>query len=344
MFIDRVAQRLLAAPELAKLLDELGAGRDATLAVAQSARPLCVAALWTHDPRPCVVIVSGEEAADRTAHALAAWLGPGVVCRYPERRDLPWAEVAADDAVIGARCRAIERLATGEACVVVASARSLMRRVPPPGSGYYASSTFAIADEVPFEDMGALLVGMGYNDDPDVSGPGAFHIHGDTVDVFPAQASSPVRLEFFGDEIDRIRRMVPSTGQTIGELEEVSIIPARELALTDETIHRARRALWNDAQESTAIAADLELIEARSASPVIDRYLPQLYGSTSSPLAHASSRTLVVLAEPRALIDDCTRSHDEVTAAAAAARASLDGLYASPRDMDFGSTQQLSLS
>ncbi|MBQ3266369.1 MAG: hypothetical protein IJH08_00435, partial [Atopobiaceae bacterium] len=81
MFIDRVAQRLLAAPELAKLLDELGAGRDATLAVAQSARPLCVAALWTHDPRPCVVIVSGEEAADRTAHALAAWLGPGVVCR-----------------------------------------------------------------------------------------------------------------------------------------------------------------------------------------------------------------------------------------------------------------------
>ena len=344
MFIHRVAQRLLAAPELVNLLGELDAGNDATLAIAQGARPLAVAALWARDPRPCMVIVSGEEAADRTAHALAAWLGPGVVSRYPERRDLPWAEAAADDAVVGARCRAIERLATGEECVVVASARSLMRRVPPPGSGYYASSTFAIADEVPFEDMGALLVGMGYSDDPDVSGPGAFHIHGDSVDVFPAQASSPVRLEFFGDEIDRIRRMVPSTGQTIGELEEVSVIPARELALTDETIDRARKALWNDAQEDSAIAADLELIEARSASPALDRYLPELYGSTSSPLMHVSQRTLVVLAEPRALIDDCNRAYDELTAAASAARASLDGLYASPRDMDFGRTQQLSLS
>ncbi|MBQ6492110.1 MAG: hypothetical protein IJI88_07530, partial [Atopobiaceae bacterium] len=67
MFIHRVAQRLLAAPELVNLLGELGAGHDATLAVAQSARPLAVAALWARDPRPCMVIVSGEEAADRTA-------------------------------------------------------------------------------------------------------------------------------------------------------------------------------------------------------------------------------------------------------------------------------------
>ena len=344
MLIDRVSRQLTAAPELAPLVRELDAGRDASLSVAQSARPLVLAALWARNPRPCLLVVSGEEAADRTARALAAWLGQDVVGRYPERRDRPWADTAPDDAVVGARCRAVARLAAGERCVIVASAHALLRRVPPVGSGYFASSTFTVGEEVPFEDVPALLVGMGYNDAGDVDAPGAFHVHGDTVDVFPAQATSPVRIEFFGDEIDRVRRMVPSTGQTIGELREVTVAPCRELALTDETVGRAERALYKAAQESTKTAADLELIRQRAASPALERYLPQLYGSTASPLEHISAETLVVLAEPRALFDDCMRATDELTSAASAARVPLDGLYTSPRELDFGSQQRLSFS
>ncbi|MCI6548239.1 MAG: hypothetical protein MR415_06320, partial [Coriobacteriaceae bacterium] len=113
MFINRVSRQLLSAPELAVLLHELGCGNDASLAVGQSARPLVIAALWARDPRPCLVVVSGEEAADRTARSLAAWLGQDVVARYPARRDHPWAETAPDDAVIGVRCRAIARLSAG---------------------------------------------------------------------------------------------------------------------------------------------------------------------------------------------------------------------------------------
>ena len=283
MLIDRVSRQLTAAPELASLVRELDAGRDASLSVAQSARPLVLAALWARNPRPCLLVVAGEEAADRTARALAAWLGQDVVGRYPERRDRPWADTAPDDAVIGARCRSVARLAAGENCVIVASAHALLRRVPPVGSGYFASSTFTVGEEVPFEDVPALLVGMGYNDAGDVDAPGTFHVHGDSVDVFPAQATSPVRIEFFGDEIDRVRRMVPSTGQTIGELSEVTVAPCRELAFTDETVARAERALFKAAQDSTKTAADLELIRQRAAAPALERYLPQLYGSTASP-------------------------------------------------------------
>ena len=344
MLIDRVSRQLLSAPELAPLMRELAAGRDATLAVAQSARPLALAALWARDPRPCLFVVSGEEAADRAARALAAWLGQDVVCRYPERRDRPWADAAPDDAAIGARCRAVARLAEGEDCVVVTSAHALLRRVPPRGSGYFASSAFAVGEEVPFEDVPLLLVGMGYTDAGDADAPGTFHVHGDAVDVFPAQATSPVRIEFFGDEIDRVRRMVPSTGQTIGELRSVTVCPCRELALTDETVARAERALYRRAQESSRVAADLELISQRAAAPSLERYLPELYGSTASPLEHMSERTLVVLAEPRALFDDCMRAYDEVSSAAASARVPLEGLYTSPRELDFGGQQRLSLS
>lgn len=347
MFINRVSRQLLSAPELAVLLHELGCGNDASLAVGQSARPLVIAALWARDPRPCLVVVSGEEAADRTARSLAAWLGQDVVARYPARRDHPWAETAPDDAVIGVRCRAIARLSAGESCVVVTSAPALLRRVPPAGSGYFASSSFSVGDEVPFEDVAPLLVGMGYTDvgdAGDVAAPGAFHVHGDSVDVFPAQASSPVRIEFFGDEIDRVRRMVPSTGQTIGELDSVDVVPCREIALTTETVARAEKALYNRAHDNSKVAADLEAIRARSAQPSLEKYLPALYGATANPIEHISKDSLVVLAEPRALFDDCQRAMDDIAASASSARVSTDGLYTSPREMDFGRQQRLSLS
>ncbi len=344
MLINRVSRQIMTCPELEPLVRALGAGDDATLAVAQSARPLMLAAIWADDPRPCLFVVSGEEAADRAARALAAWLGQDVVCRYPERRDYPWSEKAPEDSVVGARCRAVARLAEGERCIVVASARSLLRRVPPAGSGYWASSTFAVGDEVPFDEVPALLVGMGYADNGEVDAPGSFHVHGDAVDVFPAQATTPVRIEFFGDEIDRVRRMVAATGQTIGELKSVTVSPCREMALTDETVARAEEALYARAQNDNALAADLELIGARAAQPALERYLPALYGDTATPIDHASDRTLVVLAEPRALFDDCLRAADEIEQAAGAARVSTKGLYTNPRQLDFGRQQRLSFA
>ena len=344
MLIDAISHQLLFARELDGVRRALAAGQDSTLAVGQSARPLVLAALWSQEPRPCLFVVSGEEAADRAARALAAYVGGANVCRYPERRDQPWQDVAPDDAVIGARSRAIARLAAGEPCIVVASARALMRRVPPKGSGYYAECTFAVGDEVGFDEVPALLVGMGYTNNDSVDVPGSFRVRGDAVDVFPAQASTPVRIEFFGDEIDRVRRMVASTGQTIGALDEVVVAPCRELALSDETVAHAERALFRAARDDTAVAADLELIRQRAAAPALERYLVELYGSSASPLEHISAQTLVALAEPRALFDDCSRAYDEVSALAKTAKVSLAGLVSSPREMDFGSQQRLSFA
>lgn len=344
MIIHRVAKHLIEAPALKAVMAELARGHDATLLVGQSARTLLAAALWAANPRPCLLIVSGEQTAERAVLALSAWLGRDVVCRYAARSDYPWSDTTPDDALIGARCRAIERLATGEPCLVVSSARALLRLVPPRKSAYFASATFLVGDEVPFEEVPDLLVGMGYSHTGAADEPGTFYVHGDSVDIFPAQATSPVRLEFFGDEIDRIRRMVSSTGQTIGELSELRVAPARELALTDQTIARAERALFAQAQENTTIEAQLELIRQRALDPTLERFLPELYGTTASPLEHMAKDTLVMLAEPRALFDDCQRAYDEISQMAHNARVSMEGLYTTPRELDFGKQQRVSFS
>ena len=313
MFINRVASRLLSAPELTAFSRQLSSGFDVTLAVAQGARPLVLASIWAQCPRPTMLVVAGEEAADRTARALAAWLGNDVVSRYPDRRDYPWSGDTPDDACIGMRCNAVARLAASEKCIVVASAHALLRRVPPVGSGYFVPSTFSVGDEVSFEEVPALLVGMGYVDTGEVDVPGSFHVHGDTVDVFPAQSTSA--------------------------LESVTVVPCRELAFTSETIRNAERALYNRAQENSTVAADLELIQRGASAPALERYLPILYGKTASPLEHISPETLVVLAEPRSLFDDCQHAMDDIEAAAQTAKVKTEGLYTMPRELDFGSQQ-----
>ncbi len=94
--------------------------------------------------------------------------------------------------------------------------------------------------------------------------------------------------------------------------EDYSNFIDKVLAFIKETIRRAEEALYTRAQENSALAADLELIQRGAQAPALERYLPVLYGGSASPLEHISSETLVVLAEPRSLFDDCQRAFDEI--------------------------------
>lgn len=342
MLIHRIAAQLYTDDALQTVEAVLDAGSDATLAVSQSGRTLMLAAQFARRPRPTVYIVSGEDAADRAARALAAYVGVDHVARFPERADYPWKSDQPDDAVVASRCAALGRIARGEACIMVASARALLRCVPPRESAYWTSTVLSVGEEIPFASVPERLVGMGYTRSDDAAAPGLFRVHGDSVDVFPAQGAAPVRLEFFGDEIDRIRSMVASTGQTIGDAESVEIFPVRELALTDEAVRRISAALYLPAQDDSELAAMLELVQARVVTPELDRFLPLLYERTVSPLSHVHPDALVVLSEPRSLFDDCTRAYDDLERRASEAKvARLDGLYVRPQELDFGRQQRL---
>ena len=342
MLIHRLAAQLYTDEALQAIDAALDAGEDATLAVSQSARALMVAAQFARKPRVTVYIVSGEEAADRAARALIAYVGAGHVARFPERTDYPWKSSQPDDAVVAARCSALARIARGENCIMVASARSLLRCVPPRESGYWSSTAFSVGEEVAFERVPELLVGMGYTRAEVADAPGLFRVLGDAVDVWAAQATAPVRIEFFGDEIDRIRLMVASTGQTIGDEDSVEISPVRELALTDDAVRRISAALYLPAQNDTELAAMLELVQARVATPELERFLPLMYEKTVSPLAHVHGDALVILSEPRSLFDDCARAYEDLERRAADAKVTrLDGLYVRPQELDFGRQQRL---
>ena len=95
----------------------------------------------------------------------------------------PWREQAPDDAVVAQRCEALGRIVRGDNCIMVASARALLRCVPPVESRYWESTTFAVGEEIPFDEVPHRLVGMGYTNAGAADAPGLFRVHGDTVEV-----------------------------------------------------------------------------------------------------------------------------------------------------------------
>lgn len=325
------------------IMDRYNAHEDATLGVPQSARPLVVASVFAADPRPTMVVVSGEEAAQRFARAISAYLGRQNVHVLPQRPDVPWQDATPSPAVVGRRCRAIHALDAGDKCVVVASARALLRCVPPAQVDAFSPLVLEDGADADFEALPDWMVAAGYQRLEELDGPGTFTLRGDTLEVFPADSVYPVRAEFFGDTCDGLFRLVPSTGQSIGKLERVDVYPCRELALSKRSIARAVEELTPRANNDSNLAARLELLQQGVPFGGMEAFLPYLYAQSDTPFAHMSPQTLVVLAEPRALFDDATRLYDELSAQALAAHMDLAGLYVPPAALDFGTQQRLTL-
>lgn len=347
MVISTLAQQLCTCIEIKQAFEALARGEDCTLEISQSARTLILAALWALQPRPYLYVVAGDEACERAASMLAGWLGAECVCTYPNRSDMPWSDECAPAAVVAARTKALHMLAAGTPCIVVASARSLLRRLPPTTSVHTSPFVLALADEHQPSDVARTLLAMGYEriaTPRDLTQPGMFCLQGDRLDIFSATEQTCVRIEFFGNEIDSIRSFLPATGQTIAPLETLEVFACKEVALTPETIAHARTALFDRAQEDAALQTELEHLENGCYTAYTDALLCELYGASASPIDYIDASACVVLAEPRALFDDCQHAYDDIEQRAQNARASMQGLYTPCQQLDFGSQQRFSMS
>ncbi|MBN2405008.1 MAG: transcription-repair coupling factor [Coriobacteriia bacterium] len=331
---------LRSEPVLRRTLTSLEEGADVTLAVGSFVRPLATAVAFTSDPRPTLVVVPGEDAAERFARQLATYLPHESILGFTERRDMPWDRSRPDVAAIGRRARALYSLDRGRAVVVVASARALLRALPPQGSHVFEPLVLEAHGTLDLAEAVAQLARMGYERGDKADEPGTFAVRGGILDVFPSDGLYPVRAELFGDEIETFRRFVPSTGQDIGDAPTTEVFACREVALGTRAAQAAERVLGKKKDDEQA-AADLELIKEGVYFDGIEAYLPVFYKNPGTLTDFLSPRCLVVLTEPRALFDDMARYHDELVARATAAQTSVDGLFAGPAVLDLGGRQRL---
>ena len=219
MLIDLLSQTLERSGALENFWGKLDAGADATIGVASSARPFLVAARFAERPQPTLVVVPGEETAETFARMLGAYVGDEKVYLYREHEENPFIldppanakEYQARARQSARRLEALWALQSGRSCLVVASARALLRKVAPTRAEVARPLVLEAGKELDemgisgvedYEGLVERLVELGYENTGKLDGPGTFSAQGGTIDVFAGNLVNPVRLDFFGDELE----------------------------------------------------------------------------------------------------------------------------------------------
>src|SRR5256886_1298957 len=185
-------------------------------------------------PLVCVVPTEDSaEALEKDLRFFAPETTGAAIVRLPGDEVLPYEGLTPDPGVAMARIAGLFHLHLGDARIVIASVRGLARRVLPREALDQRSLQLATSATQDRDELANKLTAAGYAKVPLVEDPGTFAVRGGVFDVWSPLQEGPVRIEFFGDDIESLRRFDPQTQRSIGELSEVSLCPAREIVLDD---------------------------------------------------------------------------------------------------------------
>ncbi len=202
--------------------------------VSTSLRPYTIAALADASSEATLVVVGDDRAARDLAGDLRAWLAPRAVRWYPSRGVAYESHLRPPPHLVGLRVAALDVLmrsdsSSDEAPVVVISAAALSEKVPDPELRP-RSFTLRVGELLDLRECAADLVAAGYERVDQVEERGQFALRGGLLDVFPATEERAVRVDMFDIEIESLRWFSTFTQRSLGEVEQVEIAPAAELA------------------------------------------------------------------------------------------------------------------
>jgi transcription-repair coupling factor (superfamily II helicase) len=216
--------RLLRDAEgFADVARALRAGRAGTIDGAWgSSAALSVAALAAEAPATVLVVLAHPGDVDPSANDLHSFTA-GRPAVFPSFESWP-PEPSVFDEAPGQRLRTLQKLATESPKILLATMAALMQPVPARNELGQRSRQLRVGDTVDLDELGEWLVANGYKRLDAVELPGEFSRRGGILDIFSLDAEDPVRLEFFGDEIESIRPFSAGSQRSLGELKAVQVL------------------------------------------------------------------------------------------------------------------------
>lgn len=264
------------------------------------------AALLGHPGEPCLLLAPDAG----TAASLAAVLQErGVAAAlYPAREPILYNITASHDTE-RARLSVLSRLLSGELAAVVATADAALSHTIPPACLSRRTLSFRIGDTVNPDRLTETLAACGYYPVPGVEGAGQFARRGGIVDFWADGGAEPVRVEFFGDEVDRIGHFDPLSQRLTEPLEKTAVFPAREVIPDAEGRARVRAEILNlqrklDNTETDIYTAELAAVDGGGELPFADKYISLIYPEGACLLSYLETgeRQISVIAENTAEI------------------------------------------
>ncbi|GMV94957.1 MAG: transcription-repair-coupling factor [Candidatus Hydrogenedentota bacterium] len=195
-----------------------------------SGKTLC--ALQAAEDRPLLIVAPGRIEAEGIFEDLLTFDDPERCALFPAWEVLPTDLMAPADDIVAERMNTLKRLLTardgGEAMRVVAPVRSLMQYVIQRDRLAQQTVSLAVGEERDLEELVMQLTKMGYERELMVEQRGQMSLRGGIFDVFPISSELPYRLEFFGDEIESIRRFEPETQRSVNSVDAFTLLPRSE--------------------------------------------------------------------------------------------------------------------
>ena len=179
----------------------------------------------------------------RMAEAFAFFAPEVEVLEFPAWDCVPYDRVSPNVDVVAKRIDALARLGAGPAQgprVVLTTVAALLQRVPPRQTLAGASFAAKVGGRMDVEGVISFLSRNGYTRADTVMEPGEYAVRGGIVDLFPPGTPEPVRLDFFGDELESIRSFDPMNQRTTGKLSQFTLAPVSEVLLDEASIARFR--------------------------------------------------------------------------------------------------------
>ena len=246
---------------------------------------------------------------------------------FPSLESLLYEETSPDFNLIRERLTVLARLAAGEPLVLIATPDAALHRTLPPALLRASVRELRVNDEVDPSELAMWLAVRGYAREGMVEQPGQFGLRGGVLDIYPSTEAAPLRLEFFGDEIESIRPFDPGTQRSQGQREAVTLYPAREILLAPEHVEAAEPAiravleaqlqvisrepirlpgedgkpedLLSPADRlSSKIGNELELLGQGAYFNGVEYYLPYLHPEGATLLDYLPADAAVILDEP----------------------------------------------
>ncbi len=223
---------------------------------------------------------------------------------YPRREPIYYDIDTTNKDITMDRLSIYTKLYGGESCVILTSIEALLQKTISKDKLFSKVLQLEVGTSILLETLTADLTNLGYERTDMVEGRGQFCVRGGIIDVFPLTTENPVRIEFWGDEIDSIRVFDVESQRTIEPIKEINVFPAEEFLIDKEDLEIIGDKIL---EKYPKAISDAEVIKNGNYLTKIDKYFEFFYKETSTLLNYIPKDTIIFIDEP-ARIDSKARA------------------------------------
>ncbi|RMC38512.1 transcription-repair coupling factor [Lactobacillus sp. ESL0236] len=271
--------------------------------------------------RPIILIEENENKVQKLYGELKQLMPDGRVQLFPLNATIATQAAVSSPDELSSRIQALNFLLTGEQGIVLTTPQGMQYKLSNPKEYQAVRQEFRAEAEYDLADLTSWLVSSGYRRENLVAKPGEFALRGDILDIYPLDRENPVRIEFFGDQIDTMRELDLASQRSQKEIKALTVGPAQDHVFTAHNFKSAVKQIEVAMADAPAPKEEVENHFTSILANLNDNNLPQNYSflidfllsNSSSILDYLTKDGLIVL-DDWSLINQSIKTVDQQNA------------------------------